>query len=379
LVDDERKVSWQATYMSPIVDLDRDHDHLLLDDLRRDAVSIFETQFFEQQTLRDNERKANRKWWRKILGGSANKVLELPPRTSDPNWSPVVSLAHTNVMRSASLDVIHRLTYARGDELVVGQIIIPLEAGTLYVSAWSRAGTTGIREALLTERVIAETATSDLDEEAIFRLGPSQDEIDDPALDEDFLEHPLSLVRNALKWFHESGLVIEVSRPFIKLVDPHAVLPNVGCEITPPHRFVSWPTISADLSSTLAFFTRSTLPMVEPQLFDVWRIPDLLIGEKGSQENLRRVAFEATQGWTKEGATDIDMETWPLPQREGRIGVGSYTRFSTVNGPTQSAAHWIADNDGTVFRITAGGPMYLKKEELVQRINQAADTWRRLK
>lgn len=48
-----------------------------------------------------------------------------------------------------ALALIHRLTYMPEDERIIGRIIIPLEQGTVYLSALRRANMTGEREAVL--------------------------------------------------------------------------------------------------------------------------------------------------------------------------------------------------------------------------------------
>ena len=56
----------------------------------------------------------------------------------------------------------------------------------------------------------------------------------------------------------------------------------------------------------------------------------------------------------------------------------SRVRFTTPAGPTQSAARWMADTDGAVFRIAASGGTWLPEESLLEDAEQALRSLRRL-
>ena len=77
---------------------------------------------------------------------------------------------------------------------------------------------TGIKESLLVEQRLsglppADTADADSMNESL--ILPSQSEIDDPSRDVDFADHPLTVVRSALRWLAGSSAPPSRSRiPF---------------------------------------------------------------------------------------------------------------------------------------------------------------------
>jgi hypothetical protein len=369
LQDDSHSVTWHLALGWAMVDLRKDYVALLRSDLAREARWAFE------DTLRSRHAEAG--------------VPQGTPRTSDTEWSPLVSVEDATVSGADALIVIHRLAYEPGEETVAGRVLIPLEKGTVHLSALSRVTLTGFRETLLSQRMLdthfhapehppLHRAMPEVEAQAkLLRILPSQTQIDDPAFDVAVPKHPLSLVRAALRWLLGGGLRIEVTQPLRNRPRSSVELPTVGCDMTPPPRFVFAPMMAERMSQTLAPFTRACLPGVQPQLFDVWRVPDAQIRGVGHRWRLKRLATKTIRGWASEGATDIHVETWPLPPLGGRPRLGSYVRFRTVAGPTHSLACWIADLDGTVFRLAAGGPLGISKDELMHRIETAASTWRR--
>jgi hypothetical protein len=137
LHDDEHSVSWHIALMSPI-DLAGEHANLLVSDIRQAARSAFEAHF------RSGRATAN--------GTPDLRPRPVLPRTSDPDWSPLVSVERVAIGEAASLFVVHRLAYEPGHETIAGQVLIPLETTTLHLSALSTGTFTGYRESALAER-----------------------------------------------------------------------------------------------------------------------------------------------------------------------------------------------------------------------------------
>ncbi len=369
LRDEARSVAWLVALDFAMVDLSEEHVGLLMGDLEREARCGFEDSFRARHL----------------------EVVVPPraPRTNDPEWSPIVSVEHATVCGARSLVVIHRLAYEPGDETVAGRVVIPLEKGTLFLSALGQASFTGFRETLVTDRVLKERlvdpehaardrpiSQAEAQEQAR-QLLPSQAQIDDPALDSVLPEHPLSLVRAALRWLLSGGLPIEVNAPLQSHPGSTVELDRVGCDVTPPPRYIFAPMTAERMSPTLAPFSRACLPGVPHQGFDVWQVPGVRVQGIARRLRLQRLATKIISGWASEGATDIHIDTWVLPPLEKRPRVGSYVRFRTIAGPVHSVACWIADLDGAVFRLAADGPLEVSKDDLARRIETAASTWRR--
>jgi hypothetical protein len=63
------------------------------------------------------------------------------PRTEEPGWSPVIDFARLSLNGSDGLLCVYRQSYEPTNEVVVGEITIPLADGTLTVAAYAAAGT----------------------------------------------------------------------------------------------------------------------------------------------------------------------------------------------------------------------------------------------
>lgn len=344
--DLEHQVGWHITISPLMVDLSARHDQLLHEDLRIDSIEVFESTFYREVQAHDPSSR---------------------PRTADPTWSPIVSVEQITCGGAPAMVVIHRVTYAPGNELIAGRLVIPLERGTLYISAISRATTTGMRES-----VLAVLRPSSVEE----RLTQSQ--IDDPALDNKFPTHPLTLIRRALRTALTAPLHVTVVTPLGEDDGGVMQLRAAGCMVRPPPRFRFSPAIAARMSPSLAPFSRATLPEAGAYLFDVWRLPDVTIKGRDALTQLGRVAEETVRQHEQEGATDIELESFSLPTLDGRPTWGTVARFRAGGTVVQSSATWFADRDGAVFRISAGGPPSRSLKELVEVVAQAVSSWSRL-
>ncbi len=287
------------------------------------------------------------------LAGDATLTARPPMRTADPAWSPVVLLDRPLVGDAPVLRVIHRMSYEPGHELLVGRVLAPTAHGVLSIAASNLSRATGYRESA---RVMAALESRDgADAEAVTReLG--QAGLDDATYDLLFPDHPLSLVRAALAWLLDAeGGDLAVTSPASAEAEAEVELAAPGCAITPPPRYLPLLAGAVLLSPTRAMLTRVGLAVTTPRALDIWRIEGASILGPDREKQLARLARKNAAEWADEGATDVTSKITKLPSKDGRAHVQSRVRFTTPAGPTQSAARWMADTDGAVFRVAASG------------------------
>jgi hypothetical protein len=164
----------------------------------------------------------------------ASMARTQPPRTADPEWTPLVELERFELPDGAGLTVLHRTHYEPGFETVTGHTLIPAAAG-LFEARWvTRARQTGGRESVL-------TLQSRLDGGPPV---PGQAYLDDPSFDSRFPEHPLTTARAASSWWRGGRVVLTAPAPIPHRGEIH--LPSVHCAVTPPPRFMLSRVVSSD-------------------------------------------------------------------------------------------------------------------------------------
>lgn len=360
LRDPERRVAWEIAFVPFRLDLRDATEAVLRDDLEGEARAAFEATWA-------------------ALAPEAGLAARSPARTSDPAWSPAISIDRPLVEGEPVLRVIHRMSYEPGHELVVGRVLAPTTSGVLSIAASNLSRTTGYRESA---RLTAALASRDgADPEAVMReLG--QAGLDDATYDLLFPEHPLSLVRAALAWLLDAeggGLTITSPLPS-KAEHANAEIELAGprCVITPPPRYLPLPAGALPLSPTRALLTRVGLAVTTPRSLDVWRVEGASLLGTDREQQLVRLARENAAAWAGEGATDVTSKVSKLPSKDGRAHVKSRVRFTTHAGPMQSAARWMADTDGAVFRIAASGGTWIPEQSLLLDAEQALSSLHRL-
>jgi hypothetical protein len=185
LLDAAHQVSWHVTIWPTVVDLDDAHDDLLRADLTREARADF-----DRETGRINEERGH---------------VPVRRRTDDASWTPVVSMERTTLGGAPAFIVIRRATDQPMHELVVCDVIVPLEQGTLGLTGATLSTGTGLREStLFAEMMLAGNETP-----------PPQSTFDDPALDARFPDHVLSRTRASLRFLREKAQ-IRVMRPYVR-------------------------------------------------------------------------------------------------------------------------------------------------------------------
>ncbi len=357
LRDPERRVAWEIAFVPYRLDLREATLDVLRDDVEGEARAAFEATWTQ-------------------LGAETDAAARPPVRTSDPAWSPVVLIESTTVDAVPALRVIHRMSYQPTHEMVIGRIVVPVANGVISLSASSLTRNTGYRETMRLQAALASRPG-----ESAAKVGSElgQAAYDDPTYDLLFPDHPLSLVRAALAWLEGAeGGGLAITDP-LRLPSPgEVVLPAAGCAVTPPPRYVALPEGALPIASTLAVLTRVGLAVTTPRLLDVWRIEDTVILGADRAGQLVRLARKNAAGWAGEGATGVEARVVKLPAKDGRTHALSEIRFTTDNGPTHAVARWMADTDGTVFRVAASGGPWIPKEALRADADQALGSLRRL-
>jgi hypothetical protein len=124
--------------------------------------------------------------------------------------------------------------------------------------------------------------------------------------------------------------------------------------------------------------TRVGLAVTTPRMLDVWRLHDTVIAGADTKKQLLDLARKNAEEWAGEGATGVEVKVSGLPSEGGRTHVKSHVHFVTAGRPMQAAARWMADTDGTVFRVAASGGPWVPQEALLADAKQALTTLRRL-
>ncbi len=73
--DTAHQVEWHITSSPWLLDISSDHDEILRRDLAEAARYAFQ-QFYQQEAANESE------------------LIETPPRTDDPNWSPIIQVSY---------------------------------------------------------------------------------------------------------------------------------------------------------------------------------------------------------------------------------------------------------------------------------------------
>lgn len=285
------------------------------------------------------------------------------PRTDDAAWSPLVEATPVALAGGDAVAVVRRVTYTPGDELIAGELIVPVADGHVVVAILARSTFTGTRES------VTMLTGGHLEADVI----PAQAVFDRRELDAQFPQHPLSIVRRALDALTAAG-AIEVTRPAPRS-PREVILTEAGCAITPPPRFVRLPRGLLPLSPTLCMMARLGVDGWR-RMFEVWRLP--AEDTAGDATELAKLADRIIAAWEHEGATDIRASTRTLPELDGRPQVEQQVRYRSAEGAELSCFRWLLDGDGTIFRIGASGDGDVAPDTLRAELAAAVPTWRRL-
>jgi hypothetical protein len=349
--DPDCNVAWLIRLFPWPLDLRRAFDDVLRTDLETDVRDLFEAGF-------------------QAGDHPFRNGVRLEPRTADPRWSPIIDLEHLRLGDAPSLRLVRRLTYQPGNESLSGSLLVPLARGYVEIAAVARAATTGLRESML---MLKREEGVPGEPKAAFR---PQSEYDDPAHDALFADHPLTRVRRALRWLIDDA-GIAVLAPATEPTEGETTVEAAGCAVVLPPRFLFVPREVMPMSPTLASYARATLGDASVRLLDVWRHPTRIAG-RHRERDLERLATETTAAWTGEGATEIEQQAEIVAGDARHASVRTVVHFSVGPKRKVSAMRWRADEDGTVFRVSASAAPHVSPAELRDQADAVMGSLRRL-
>lgn len=325
--DTENGVLWQCSFSPFPMGLAPDHDDPMRADLERAARRLFEAVW-------DQRRQEH--------GPAPGREA---PRTADESWSPIVELERGEVPGGAVLRALHRLAYEPEYEQIAARVLIPVRDGTVEIAAYTADTLTGVRESAL---IAARTGSADE-----LLENPGQAFFDDPVHDARFPEHALSRARRAQAWLlRESGM--RVTRPAAPEGLGLVALRSAKCAITPPPRYREIPAGVLQMADTMVNFGRIDLEADDPELFEVWHMPDATV-RAGDPESLRELAVRTCEDWANEGAEDIRVEARTTPAPDSFAEVDCVVRFAVQGRNVVAVQRWISDEGGRVWRLGVSG------------------------
>ena len=293
------------------------------------------------------------------------------PRTTDPTWSPVVEMERVSIEGGSALYVLHRMTYEPGSEILMGHLLVPCADGLAEARWVTTAQMTGIRETVWTDRTARTSGV-----EAAFKH-PGQSVFDDPALDAEFPNHPLSIAREARRWFAKE-VRVRVIRPAWQDERAAVELPAIGYSVVPPPRFAP---PSADPGPRGRPWARSNRASISGSdgidWFYVHAFPTPLRLRWGSPE--RRLASEvenlAHEVYTAANVQRIRSEVVSGDGGDGRPSVNVVVEGDGHLGPLRMVVHGTA-SDGRIVTLWLMTSATLPTVDLLEEVNAAARTLR---
>ncbi len=284
----------------------------------------------------------------RAIAGYAHCLFEdvfstLPPevqadgsRAADGSWSPLVDLEWLQIGAVAGLRVVHRMAYARGIELVMGHLLIPVETGLLEIRCLGRAETTGGRECVLMMKEGGEFLT--------------QAQYDDPCHDAAFAEHVLSRTRH--------GLQAVLSRPPLvhRAAGPTAERAALaGHTIRPPPGFVPGPRMRR-----VSFCVTAG---VEPFLLSS-------LGSSGAADLESTARRRARALHEEHGVRELEVDL-----RRCEVGVAAIVR-GQGHFPVRNVMLWSIAPGGAVVELAITSDRVSSDEQLIGELEAAARTLR---
>lgn len=372
LVDNERKVGWHIVHAPWRADLRRERFDEHRRDIERHARFMFEQQYQQIQ----------------LQAQPGQPAPQRPPvRTSDPEWSPIISVEKVTIDGVPSVMTLRRIAYEPAMEAVVANVIIPLATGMIDITIFQHTQQTGYRETNLLNLALQKYPGEGLQKLAK-RLG--QAHFDDPANDAQFPNHPLTCVRVAMKWLLGLGkesLEVTARAPELPAERAEVELPTVGCAVQVPPRYLVVPEGVLPIPMGVAVMSRVILEGGdEPQMLDVRQIAGLTLPVEQRAEKLQEILQRQVDEWKSQGGTQIEMSTEPVEiapdaEKQGlgpRLAIAVRVRLLLGGAPTQTVVRWLCDHDGRVFRIGVAAPPYVPLEESAVDADFVLRSFRRL-
>ncbi len=332
LVDHERGVIWWL-YAEPGLHLDLSDEHA--QDLRNAAGHHAHTMFeFVHAQDEDNDD---------------------PPRTSDPDWSPMVDFERCELQGATVLRSTHRMLYRPGRETILGHLLIPRPWGLFEARVMATDTMTGMRESLQVDMALREHTGDG------FPKIP-QSVFDDPAFDDKMPSHCLSRSRAALRWLmHDSGLTIEPA----ELPEPAAdvAVPEFGCTVRPPPRFFA--------TDHPGLFRRTSFCVTDG-------IEQFFITKEDSTVSrfVRHATNASREIHEQSGVEDITLQVEQHSIREGAADVLVVIEGNGQQGRLRNVMLWRLDGQHRPWSLSLICPTAaVSREHLVEEILESGRSW----
>jgi hypothetical protein len=263
------------------------------------------------------------------------------------------------------------MTYEPGSEILMGHLLVPCAEGLAEARWVTTAHTTGIREAVWTDKTLRTSGV-----EAAFKH-PGQKVFDDPALDAEFPDHPLSIAREARRWFAKE-VRLRVLRPAWQDERATVELSAIGYSLVPPPRFAPPSTDPGPRGRPWARSNRASMSGSDGiDWFYLHAFPAPLRLRWGSQE--RRLAMEvenlAHEVYTEANVQRIRSEVVFAGRSDGRPSVNVVVEGEGHLGPVRMAVHGTA-TDGRIVTLWLMTSATLPTADMVAELAAAARTLR---
>jgi hypothetical protein len=362
LVDLDRKAALFLFHFDLQLDLRREHEGLLARDIERHTRELFETHFATVHSQQPSS-------------GGASKG----PRTADPAWSPVVSIERVQLGHCEALSVVHRMAYEHGLEIVMGHLLVPLHNGLFEFRVIAgNNGPTGVRESQLVAQAMAVAGVkTHAEAERVMKSTTP----DDPRHDAHFPDHPLSVVRSMLRMLMAPG-AINVTHPAPLPPSGEVVLPDIGCTLTPPPRYVQTP----GSEGTFVRFSRVGFAGGRAgedgvQMLTISSLAAEVIPEGPDRRQKLMSHAESLAQSLSERATGVRLEAWMSSEREEGAHALAHTEFQpgAQGVPRQRAiVRVFTDAKGVEKLVWLQASACVPREELLADMEAVIRSWRPL-
>ncbi len=379
LIDTEHRVGWHILHAPWRADLRADSPEQKAE-LRRDIERSARFGFEQHYAQVPQPRPAP---------GQPPPPARLPPRTSDPEWSPIISLEQLMIAGQPALLTVRRVAYEPVMEAVVANLLIPLATGLVDITVFQHTQETGYRENALLNLAI-QKYPGESPQKLARRLG--QTYFDDLQHDAQFPNHPLTCVRGALRWLlslPQEQLAITSPAAALPAADAEIELPSVQCAVRLPRRYAVIPDGVLPVPTGVVLLSRVILEGAEdPQMLDIRHLSGPSLPVEDRKERLLALLQRQTEEWQRQGATELDIKQEliePMPDPDpARRSAGPRLALSagvsmTLNGVrTHTVSRWLVDHDGRVFRIGIATPPYVPTAEAAADADLVLRSFRRL-
>ena len=301
LLDEEHKVGWHIIHAPWRADFRKEFATEQRRDIERHARYGFEQHYHQIQVQQGTQRP--------------------PVRTTDPEFSPLISVETITVDGVEALFILRRVAYEPILEAVVGNILIPLANGLLDITVFQHSQQTGYRENQLLTLALQQNPGEGLPK---VRRKLGQAHFDDPSHDDKFPTHPLTCVRKAVKWLlgqSKDVLTITNPAPALPAVGAEIELPKLGCAVKIPPRYQPIPEGVLPIPAGVQLLSRVILEGADdPQMLDVRVIAGVTLSPETRQAKLSEMVQQQIQTQRETVAQTLEVSldrVFALSARDG--------------------------------------------------------------